>query len=352
MADTLLVDRLDTLAQLQPMTFPLLSLYLNTEVHDTGRPTYDLFLRKDLRERVKTFTDRSRERDSLDRDVARIEGYIDRELKPSTRGLAVFACSGAGLFEAIQLEVPFNRHQLVVSDRPHLYPLARLDDRYPRYAALVVNTNLARIFVVSTGTIAGAEEIQNPKTKHSKAGGWSQPRFQRHIENVHLQHAKEVVERLDAIVAAEAIDHIVVAGDEVIVPLLENQLPERLARKLVNILRLDIRTPDHDVLAATLQALQRKDDETDEAVVHELIGEYRAGGLAVVGDDRTRAALRAGHVDTLVITAMAEQLKGAEEAANDLVALAKQTAAAVRFIENPSLLAGVGGVGAMLRYLN
>jgi len=351
MAELLLTDHLNTLSRLEPTSLPLLSLYLNTGVNSIGRPNYDLFVRKELSGRVKTYPEHSVERDSLERDLKRIQHFIAHELQRSTRGLAVFACAGAELFEAIQLEVPFDRDRIVVSDRPHLYPLARLDDEYPRYAALVVNTNLARIFVFSTGKAATAIEVQNPKTKHFKAGGWSQARFQRHVDNVHLQHAKEVVERLDVIVAAEGIDRVVVAGDEVIVPLVKAQLPPRLAEKLVDVLRLDIRTPDQDVLAATLEALQRKDAETDETVVREIVDGYRAGGLAVVGVEGVRAALGKGQVDTLIITAVPEQVRGGDHAANELVSLAQQTSAAVRFIERSTLLAQVGGVGASLRFL-
>jgi peptide chain release factor subunit 1 len=352
MDDLRLSDRIDALARLEPASLPLLSVYLNTEVNGTGRTTHDLFVRKELRQRARTYDEGSPDRDSLDRDCEQIERYLSEQLQPSTRGVALFACSGEGLFEAIQLQVPFAENRLVVSDRPHLYPLARLDEAHPRYAALVVDTNTARIFVFGTGTVIESHDVQNPKTKHSKAGGWSQARFQRHIENVHLLHAKEVVERLDQIVSAEDIAHVVVAGDEVIVPLLKQQFPERLSAKLVDVLRLDIRSPEHEVLAATLEALRRKDEETDESVVQGLIGDYRAGGLALVGPEPVREALERGQVDTLVIAAEPGQVRGADDAANDLVTLAKQTSASVRFIENPELLADVGGVGASLRYLS
>jgi peptide chain release factor subunit 1 len=352
MDDLRLSERIDTLARIEPMTLPLLSVYLNTDVNQTGRTTHDLFLRKELRQRARTYDERSPDRESLDRDCERIEQYLAEELKPSTRGVALFACAGAGLFEAIQLQVPFNENRLVINERPHLYPLVRLDEEHPRYAALVVDTNSARIFVFGTGATLDTVDVQNPKTKHSKAGGWSQARFQRHVENVHLHHAKEVVERLDQIVSAEDIEHVVVAGDEVIVPLLKEEFPERLSAKLVDVLRLDIRSPEHEVLAATLEALRKKDEETDEAVVQDLIGDYRAGGLALVGPEPVRAALQRGQVDTLVIAAEPGQVRGDDDAANDLVTLAKQTSATVRFIENPQLLADVGGVGASLRYLS
>jgi peptide subunit release factor 1 (eRF1) len=350
MDDLRLSDRIDALARIEPTSLPLLSVYLNTDANETGRRTHETFLRKELRQRARTFAERSPERESLDRDCAQIEQFLADELKPSTRGVALFACAGAGMFEAIQLQVPFIENRLVVSDRPHLYPLVRLDEGHPRYAALVVDTNSARIFVFGTGATIDSVDVQNPKTKHSKAGGWSQARFQRRVENVHLHHAKEVVDRLDQIVSVEAIEHVVIAGDEVIVPLLKEQFPERLAAKLVDILRLDIRTPEHEVLAATLEALRKKDAETDEAVVQDLIGDYRAGALALVGLEPVRQALERGQVDTLVIAAEPGQVPGADDAANDLVTLAKQTAASVRFIENPQLLADVGGVGASLRF--
>jgi peptide chain release factor subunit 1 len=345
-----LSDRIDALARIEPTSLPLLSVYLNTEPNETGRTTHDRFIRKELRQRARTFDERSPDRESLDRDCERIETYLEAELQPSTRGLALFACAGAGLFEAIQLQLPFSENRLVVSDRPHLYPLARLDEEHPRYAALVVDTHAARIFVFGTGATIGTVDVQNPKTKHSKGGGSSQARFQRHVENVHLHHAKEVVDRLDQIVSAEDIEHVVVAGDEVIVPLLKEQFPERLSAKVVDVLRLDIRSPEHEVLAATLEALRKKDEETDEAVVQDLIGDYRAGGLALVGPEPVREALERGQVDTLVIAAEPGQVRGADDAANHLVTLAKQTSASVRFIENPQLLAHVGGVGASLRF--
>jgi peptide chain release factor subunit 1 len=347
-----LSDYLTKLARIEPTSLPLLSCYLNTDVDGAGHHNYRTFLRKELAERVKTFAEKSSERAGFERDVERIEGYVSRELEPSAKGLALFACGGIDLFEAIKLTVPFDRPSVVVSDRPHLYPLARLADQYPRYAALLVNTNTARIFVFNVGATERATEVQNPKTKQLKVGGLSQARFQRHVENQHLQHVKEVVERLDEIVAKDQIKHVVVAGDEVIAPLLKDQVPERLADKLVNVLHLDIRTPEREVLTTTLNALRRQDEETDEAVVQDLIGDYRGGGPALVGAERTLAALRQGQVDTLVITATPEDLKGTDEVANELVRLAQRTSASVRFIENPALLADVGGVGASLRYVS
>src|SRR5262245_5818150 len=99
MDDIRLSARIDALARIEPTSLPLLSVYLNTQVNGTGRTTHEQFLRKELRQRAATFAERSAERDSLDRDRERIDQFFEDELAPSTRGVAIFACAGNGLFE-------------------------------------------------------------------------------------------------------------------------------------------------------------------------------------------------------------------------------------------------------------
>jgi len=376
MDDLRLSDRIDALARIEPTTLPLLSVYLNTDVNETGRTTHDLFLRKELRQRARTYGERSPDRESLDRDCERIEQYLTGELQPSTRGVALFACSGAGLFEAIQLKVPFSENRLVVNDRPHLYPLARLDEEHPRYAALVVDTNSARIFVFGTGATINTVDVQNPKTKHSKAGGWSQARYQRRADNVHTNHMKEVVEALGRIVREEKIDQIVIAGDDVAVARLREQLPGELADKIIDVVKLQRNAQDASFLEATFDAIRVRDAETDAEKVEELLNEWQSGGLGVAGPEATLSAFELGQVDELVITGSVESLKPVQKLPDaapaamqadtsapetgidedrlklsaELIKLAQQTSARVRFIEDATLLEEVGGVGALLRF--
>jgi predicted RNase H-like nuclease (RuvC/YqgF family) len=84
---------------------------------------------------------------------------------------------------------------------------------------VLADTNFARILVIATGAVVDAREVTGVKTRRTDQGGWSQARFQRHIENFHLHHAKEVVEALARIVQQEGIEHVLLAGDEVILPL-------------------------------------------------------------------------------------------------------------------------------------
>jgi peptide chain release factor subunit 1 len=369
-----LQDRLDRLVAFPPTTFPVISLYLNTEPDQHGKDEIQRFLRRELPARARTFEPRSADRESYEQDAARIERWVQEELRPSSNGVAIFACAGADdFFEAVQLDVPVREHRLYVYHQPHLYELARLSDAYPRYAAVVADSRLARIFVFALGGTVDQREVENATTNRTQVGGWSQARFQRHVDHQRQQHAKEVVAALDRIVREDDIGQVVIAGDEVIVPLLRAELPPHLEEKVVETLRLDITTPEHEVLQETLRAMAAEDAREDADRVRRAIEGYRAGGLGVAGLAPTLAALVRGQVGELLVSAdletryaepvsrdspliptdLASQLPEEPETvdlADELVSRARSTGATVSFIENTSLLAEVDGVAALLRF--
>jgi peptide subunit release factor 1 (eRF1) len=340
-----LASQLDRLVAADTGPFPVISLYLDLRPNEHGRDQFDQFLRKELTERVDTYPASGPERDSLERDAAKIRDYLSA-VEGSTNGLALFAASGADLFEAIPMAAPVEAHRLYIAPQPHLYPLARILDEYPRYLALLVDTRSARIFVFAANAVVKTEAIEGQKTKHHKKGGWSQARYQRHTANFHLHHAKEVVDAVERITRDEAIDKILISGDEVILPLLREQMPKQVVEKVVDIVKMDVRTPEHEVLEATIEALREHDARDDRERVDELIGAYRANGLATVGLDNVRRAFELGQVDELVITAAPDS----SDENNELVLQARNTSATIRFIQDATLLQPVGGVGAFLRF--
>ncbi len=359
-------EHLDRLVEFESGGNPVISLYLNAQPDEHGRDNFAAFLRKELRGRIVSYATDTVARKSLERDAEKIESYVASELKPSANGVAIFACSAANdFFDALQLEAPIDEHLLIISDRPHLYPLARVDERHPRAAALVCDTNHARIFVIAGGRIEDEREINGTVTRRHKMGGWSQARYQRHIDNYHQQHVKEVVDTLDRIVRHDQIEYVVIFGDEIVVPMLRKEMPKHLAEKIVDIKNLPVTAPPQEVFEKTLETLRARDAQTDQEKVEELLGAYRAGGLGVVGVADTRQALEIGQVEDLLISASLQQIDPSDVSgesndsndqdararfADELIALARQTSARVTFIEGPSLLESVGGVGALLRY--
>src|SRR5215211_5865395 len=289
---------------------------MDSRADSTGRDNFELFLRKAFRERMRTYRPHSPEHASFSADVERIKRYLANELQSSANGVAIFACAGAdGFFEAYQLDAPIEEHRLYVAEQPHLYPLARLHDQFPRYAAVVGDTNFARILVYSTGQVIRQDEIQGVKTKHTKVGGWSQARYQRHVGEYHQQHVKEIADVLDRVVRAEGIEQIIIGGDDVFVSLVRSEFPHHLLEKVLDIIPLDIGAPERTVLAATLDALRQRDADTDAQVVDRLFEAVRGSGLGVLGAEDTLAALELGQVDELVITAQPDILTNVDHLA-------------------------------------
>src|SRR5918993_3069026 len=206
-----LSQRLEMLAALEPSPFPVLSLYLRLAPNENGREDYQQFLRKVFSERARALPEQSSDRESFDKDIKRIQEHLENEDSITGQALAIFASSGSDLFEAIALEAPIGEHSLFISSVPHLYPLAKLVENYPRYAAVMLDTNKARIFVFGTSK-EHEETIVGEKTRRTQKGGWSQARYQRRADNFHMHHIKEVVDTLEKIVREENLTQVVVSA--------------------------------------------------------------------------------------------------------------------------------------------
>jgi peptide chain release factor subunit 1 len=367
---------MNRLLDFEAVSAPVISLYLDGRTKEHGQHTFLPYARRKLAEKARTFAPHSPERASFDEDVVRILRYLENGVSASTRGLAIFACSAANdFFQIGQFDVPFERDRLFVADRPHLFPLARLIDQYRRYAVVLADTNRAQIFVFVAGRRTEREEIEDVKTKRAQIGGWSQARYQRHQENYHLHHAKEVIDVLGRTVREEAIEYVILAGDEeTVIPLLRSQMSRELEEKVIDVLSVGIDTPEHELLEQTMNVFRAHDSEEDAQKVELLLAEYRADNLAVAGVPETIAALSNGQVEDLLISTSPESLQfdraevekvlrvyepdegsipGLDQRtlADELVRRAHQLSSArVTFIDDPSLLDPVGGVGALLRY--
>src|SRR5687768_9838374 len=128
---------LQNLAEFESTDFPFISVYLNTEPNENGKHIFDVFLKKQISERADKYEQRTKERESFDRDAERINKYLET-LQPAVRGVAIFACSGAnGFFKPIEFDVPFEENYFFVFDKPHIYPLIRLFDQNPVYAVVL-----------------------------------------------------------------------------------------------------------------------------------------------------------------------------------------------------------------------
>jgi peptide subunit release factor 1 (eRF1) len=371
-------EHLERLLAFEPVPLPVITVYLNTQPDPHGRtPDFEPYLRREFRSLASTWPAASAERESFERDAEAIIEYAASSLKPESNGAAIFACSGAGgFFEALQMSAPIDENRIYVYHQPHIYHLARLDDQYPRYAALAADANSARIFVFGLGQVIETEQVKGKRVQRVKVGGWSQARYQRRVDNAHQQHAKEVAEALDRIAKQEDVRHIIIAGGSEMLPLIRDEISRDLQQRIVDLMSFDANASEKELFEATLEKMREQDSDTDAQKVAELFDRYRSRGLAVVGAEATLTALANGQVEELLLSASLEATRPEQEKVDAilapeipdstggseseepreaslpdlLVTKAKQTGARVTFIEDASLLDRVEGVGAFLRW--
>jgi peptide chain release factor subunit 1 len=384
-------DLMQKLAAFEPNGFPVLTVYLDSQGNEQGRENYRIWLKTELAEKSADFEDESAEAQSFNEDVRRINEFLDDSVELATNGIAIFACFGADeFFVTAQIEVPFPNNRLFVFDRPHIFPLARAIEQNPKYLVLWADTNKADIYIfggensinAETETTAKIEEIDNTlDLNRTKVGGWSQGRYQRHVENFQIQHAKETVEEVEKLMRGANIEHLILCGDEaVIMPILRPQLSKELEEKVVDTLNLSQYASEDEIHNATLEVMATKNDVSDKQEVERMFGAAKAAAkLGTLGVEETLAALSNGQVEELIVASSfdaidynpkkvkkvleayapgddnstSEALPEAREPrqiADELIVRALNSAAKITFIEDASILEEAGGVGAILRY--
>ena len=201
-----LKKQIEKLAAFEPNGTKFISLYLDAQANQNGRDEYSTWLKTQFYEYSVQFENDTQKARKYAEIQERVNTYLANDTDGSANGIAVFAeVEDEGLFETVQLDEAFPNNRFFVFDRPHIFPLVRIVEQNPQYAVLWADTNKADIYIfggesalnAELQTEAKVEEIQNEITNRSQVGGWSQARYQRHVENFHLQHAKETVEELE-----------------------------------------------------------------------------------------------------------------------------------------------------------
>ena len=345
-------DLMRRLAEIESRDAPILSVYVDTRPEAQGERPGERNELTVVRARLDAISDglaaHGTARESFDADRKRIAELLETEEINATDGVAVFACSHIGLWEAIGAQTQFDT-QVAAGPTAELFQLARLLDDAVSAVVAVVDTNTCRLFVTRRGGMAERRGLDEETAEHTRhdTGGWSQARFQRHIDMQDRRFAAEAAEAIGRLVRREKPDHVLLAGDERAISVLDPALPEHVRPLVEHVARIDMRATPEDVrheIAPILSALEEADGQ--DAVTRALAG-HRAGDLGVAGMDRVMAALEAGQVDELVID---ETVEADEELRAELVRQASLTDAHVEVVRDHPELRRFDGVAATLRY--
>lgn len=386
-----LINLTKKLASFGPDGSPFLSIYAGGAANDdAGREADQIWVRSQFSETAASYDKDELQAEQYSAARDRVLDYIENETDAGANGTAIFISIGEnGFFEAVQLEVSFPENVFHISDRPHIFPLVKAVMQNPKYAVLWADTNKADIYIfggenrirADVDVSARVENIQNRVTRRSQVGGWSQGRYQRHIENFHLQHAKETVAELEDLMRKENIEHLVLCGNEAtIMPVLRQQLSKPFEEKVIGTLNLSQYDLVDDIQQQTEEIVAGHRIESEKKQVERVFDAANAAaGLGSTGYEATLKALSNGQVQELVLTSnisaiefqplrvekildeyspgddnspvdAPESLTSVNEAADLLLVRALNSDAEIIFVDDAELLEPAGGVAAVLRY--
>ena len=330
----------------EPSEHPAVTCYVDWSVSGRGLHEAQTVVRKELHALQAQLPQRGPARESFDADSARIEAYLADEADPAARGLAIYACHGRGLWwtAALGVTLPTDVHAGI---RPRLLPLAEATQDAARTLVVLVDTNEARLIRLDR---SGSHEERGPSrdqwktVRHSSVGGWSQANYQRSVDTMVDRFAHDVAETVAAHVEADRLEHLVIAGDEVITSPLRRALPPQLNDRVDAVAHIDIRAQLDDVAERVWPVVQAGASAARERELERLLS-LAGAGSAVSEPADVRSQLSAGRVDTLAFDPA--QLE--DEAAELLLREALTHRSRVIVARDNGALSAVGGTVASLR---
>lgn len=354
---------------------PFLSLYLDTQRGDDSRKDQIRVFLKNETQRIRENLEGNGQNAAIDKGIRQIESWMENDLRPDTRGVAIFACPTDDVFIPLQLPVA-PRPELAIGNRPHLRQLAAIHRRNPRVALAMVDAKFARLFALEFGRVAGEIDLADPDMpRRHDQGGWSQANMQRHVQDHIDRHHKEVAETLTRMVEKGEFEHVILSGQERNLANFRGFLPKRVEDKVIGTLHLDIRSSEEDMVAACrklldadhLIRLRERLDALEEAAasagrgalgyrdVIEAVNQRKLAHL-FLSENASARGWRCTHCGTLgesipVGCPICGESVATVELVEELISAAGREDAQVDFVPPGSgVLEEAGGVGALLRF--
>jgi peptide chain release factor subunit 1 len=220
MAGVITWDRLKELAAFRAQNGLAISLYLGLDRSTAGTtPAAATKINSLLDEAQKsTFANRSElthdQKRGLQSDFERVRKYLTNDFdRAGTQGLAIFA-AGLDTFwsaNALSETVP---DRVCVGPDFHLRPLVSLVGRGEGAIVAVIDRERGLLFQLINGRLETLSDLSEEQPGRHDQGGWSQARFQRHIDELAKDHLRTVAADLDNHVRRGLARHVVVVGPD------------------------------------------------------------------------------------------------------------------------------------------
>jgi peptide chain release factor subunit 1 len=303
MAATISWDALRNLAGFRAAKGVAVSFYLDLD--PTVTPTAgDAATRvNSLLSEAQRHLDRSdlnhEQRKSLKADIERIRRYFENDLvRDGAHGLAVFADELDNLWRPLTLTESV-ADALKVNEDLYLTPLVPLVGRGEGAIVAAVGRERGELFRLRGGRLEPLAELTEEQPGRHDQGGWSQARYQRHIEHLVQGHLQDVAEELDRRVRRRS-ERIVVVTTEETRAAFDDLLSKEVKNAVVGWTTAEAHAGPAELLATSAPVLEASRARQEEACLERWREEAGRNGRAAAGWETTLEAASDGRVDLLL----------------------------------------------------
>jgi len=363
-------DRIRQLAAVHGQASPVVSCYLDVDGRRMPR-RQDVEAELDRLLRRRRPTDLPREAAA---DLARIEKHVRAGFDRSrTRGLALFACAEADLWEVVGLPVPV-RSQLVVGPAPALGQLESVVQELDTFGVLLADRKRARVFVFEMGELLERSELVGEQTRDwDSQGGRERGDHSHHKDDLAHRHLRAAADATWALFREREFAHLTVGAPDQVLSELEGLLHPYLKERLAPPIAVPVGASLEDVRGGALEVeilVERAEEAgriealrtavaTDKGIagleaVVDALNERRVDVL-FVSDGFEQAGWRCGPCNLLAVVGRqcalcSDEMEAVEDVVQEAVDVALGQGCRVDVCVGSADLDVLGRIGATLRY--
>jgi len=292
----------DAISRLAGDGWPIVSLILRVDKERIDED-YTIRLKNLLRHAADNLDDRydHDQTEAALADLARIGAFFRDEGNQFGQGVAVYASGRAGIWRLAEIPREVDS-QIHVGLEPFIAPLVRALDRLTPFCTCLVSRNQARIFYGQMGTFDELAQIVDSDVpgQHDQ-GGWSQARYERHIEEHTRAHFKRVADELLALFQERPFRWLIIGGTSEVVATFVELLHPYVKDRQIGTIRTLMEANVNEVHRESCAVADRWATDEKQRATEMVRNEALSGDRGVGGVDNTIMALQQGQILTLVV---------------------------------------------------
>jgi peptide chain release factor subunit 1 len=240
------------------------------------------------------------QREALRSDLTRIREFFDAEFdRDGARGVAVFSAGLDNVWRTLRLADPV-LDKIAIGREFLLAPLVPLVGRGDGALVAVVGRERGTVYLLRGGRLEELVDQFDEQPGRHDQGGWSQARYQRHIESLVHEHLKDVAEQLDRRVRRLQSPRVVVVASEETRAEFDDILSHEVRNAVVGWTQAEAHATPAELFDSARPILEAWHAKQEEEAAARWREESGRGGRAASGWRDTLEAASDGRVELLL----------------------------------------------------